>query len=183
MRSAWWLTAGFEGSGSGSCSELLLLLELSELLSSDSSSAGAGGTGASRSTTGGGAVSKDSSELSSGGAAGASGAGGSSRSLWGFSNLLFCPLSIRSCCFCRERVPPVFFFFHSPSFQWYSGGGLSHQARPFLRGGSSRCRLPLAGSCAGDLGRRLESLFSAWRLFQAATPSQPCHGSVGSFES
>ena len=69
MRSACWLTAGFEGSASGSCSELLLL-ELSELLSSDSSSAGFGGTGASCSTRGGAPVSKDSSELSfSGGAA------------------------------------------------------------------------------------------------------------------
>ena len=182
-RTARMRSAGFEGSGSGSCSELLLL-ELSELLSSDSSSAGFGGTGASCSTRGGASVSKDSSELSSsGGAAGASGAGGSSRSRWGFSSLLFCPLSIRSACFCRERVPRVFFFFHSPSFQWYSGGGLSHHARPFLQGGSSRCRLPLAGSCAGDLGRRLESLLAAWRSFHAATPSQPCHGSVGSLES
>ena len=70
---------------------------------------------------------------------------------WGFSSLLFCPLSMRSACFCNKRVPRVFFFFHSPSFQWYSGGGLSHQARPFFRGGSSRARLPLAGSCARDL--------------------------------
>ena len=53
----------------------------------------------------------------------------------GVFSLLFCPLSIRSACFCAERVPRVFFFFHSPSFHTYSGGGLSHHARPALLSG------------------------------------------------
>ena len=61
-----------------------------------------------------------------------------------------------------------------------STGGLSHQARPFFRGGSSHARLPLAGGVAGDLGRRDDPLLAAWLSFHAATPCQPCHGSVGS---
>ena len=172
MRSACWLTAELAAAGSGSGSSSELLLELSEVLSADSSSAGSGGTGTSR--------------KHNGWSPGVQGLLGAfllrwwCRSRWGFSAFSFAPFLSARPASAASRVPRVFFFFHSPSFQWYSGGGLSHQARPFFRGGSSRARLPLAGSCAGDLGRRLESLLAAWRSFQAATPSQPCHGSVGS---